>query len=134
MTEIQAPQSEQVALDVGMNSLEPKTTPTLRRAVFYGDPGADKVVQKLDKVASDITDALYDPNHVFHKTIPKHEFVKVFCRVIEHMEFRAKLDWAKEQYYEIGSGSNNNNMINQTVVNVSGSDRGFAEEKVVEFK
>lgn len=80
-------------------------TKAKRTTVFYGDPGAEEAFKKIDKAAAEVLSSLTDPSSPLHKTLSKTDLPRVIERLLKHYEFRAQLDWSKEQYYEVGSGN-----------------------------
>lgn len=74
----------------------------VRVKVFYGDPGAEKIAAKVDEFYEQLICAYFDKDHVLWKSLSKQQAETLFLRLLKHHEFRAKLDWAKERYYEVG--------------------------------
>jgi hypothetical protein len=67
--------------------------------VFYDDPSAAQLMDKMDKFCNDYLDSKYDETHVFHKTIEKGNTLEFFAGIMEFLKFRASKDWAKYKYY-----------------------------------
>lgn len=76
-----------------------------RTKVFWGDEGAEALFKTINTQSAAIADAMSNPNSPVHKCINKQDLPKLWDRILKHYEFRAQLDWAKEQYYEVGSGT-----------------------------
>lgn len=101
-------------------------TPSKRARIFYGDPSAEKMFQKLDEFADKLLQACFEPDSSILKSIGPERLAKLIERYIEHAEFRARLDWAKEQYYEAGNGTGTAPTSNVYV--------NLAEHKVPQFE
>lgn len=87
-----------------LDTLPKNSKKSPRLQAFYGDPGAQEGFNQIDKFAMDLFAATIDPNHIMLKTIGKLEIVKMIDRYMTHVEFRARMDWARERHYELGSG------------------------------
>jgi len=96
----------------------------LRPTIFYNDANAEIALAKIDQCAGDLFDALKDPQHSMWQLGGKN-IVELLNRFVSHYEFRARLDLAKEQYY------NPNPVAGTTNIQIN-NNSGFAE-KIIEY-
>ncbi len=73
----------------------------MRANVFWGDPDGNKAFKHIDEVRQKLFDSLFDPTSPVHKNLSKEQLCRLIDRLITHYEFRANLDWSKEQFYSV---------------------------------
>jgi hypothetical protein len=83
-------------LGAGMND---DPTQLTRTRIFYGDPSAEKLTKKMDAFSSQFMNAIGNSEAEMWKVVPKSDIKDILSRLLDHLEFRARLDWAKEQRY-----------------------------------
>lgn len=103
---------------------------TNRTRVFYGDPGADELTKHFENFCIDFLDSFNDEESEMLKILPKSNLVEVLALVKDHIEFRAKLDWAKEQRYEF-IDQHNDRTANILIGN---PDVSFFKEELAKFQ
>ncbi len=115
-------------------SLAPTQNDVIRHTIFYGDPGAEQAFKDLDDSGKQVFLAMMNPDHPMHKVFGKGQFLEVLKLYHALYQFRASLDWAKEQHYVQGYGAQRISPISTTTVNIGHDGKGFAEEKVINYE